>query len=138
MKSYNNRDFQSYCGIGNSVAILCMMLFWRKWPWIMRHGYFLSFNISLDHGSWLVFVFQQIKSPFLYNVNYLAFGWYLSQENNLVHNCSNKFIKPSSSHTQPLPIQTPPLVLSRFFTPHNKKIISSLPRMRESLRLITG
>ena len=64
------------------LAILCMMLLWGN-----------------DLGS--VSVFQQIKSPFVYNVNYLSFGWYLSQENNLVRNCSNKFIKPFSSHQQP-------------------------------------
>ena len=38
MKSYNNRDFQSYCGISNSLhdAILAEM--------ILDHGWFLSFN----------------------------------------------------------------------------------------------
>ena len=83
-RSYNNHNFQSYCGIGNSLelAILCMTLLCGNEPRLC-----------------VVSIFQQ-KSPFLSHTMSIIqlLGGNFPKKTVQFVNCSNKFIKPSSSH----------------------------------------
>ena len=87
--------------------------------------------MNLDYAWFLSFNKRSLSFPIQCQLFSRRLGGNFPRKIDQFMNCSNKFIKPSSSHP------TPPQVLLRIFNAQRKKIISSLPKMRELLRLIT-